>query len=80
MPGPVNVREATMADMPRVRALIEEYCRWIDLGAAYEEIEAELDTCRATTRRPPASSWWAPWQDKSRRWSRIVASRRASRR
>lgn len=43
VPGPVSVRDATSADMPRVRELIEEYCRWIDLEAAFEEIEAELD-------------------------------------
>jgi ribosomal protein S18 acetylase RimI-like enzyme len=38
-----NVRGATPADLPRVRALIEEYCRWIDLDLAFQEIEPELD-------------------------------------
>jgi ribosomal protein S18 acetylase RimI-like enzyme len=43
MVGAMNVRDATPADMPRVRALVEEYCLWIDLDLAFREIEAELD-------------------------------------
>jgi len=43
MPEAVSVRDATKADMPRVRALIEEYCRWIDMDLAFQEIEPELD-------------------------------------
>lgn len=29
--------------MPVVRSLIEEYCRWIDIDLAFQEIDAELD-------------------------------------
>jgi putative acetyltransferase len=36
--GPVRTDE-----MPAVRRLIEEYCRWIDLDLAFQEIDAELD-------------------------------------
>lgn len=43
MAGTTSVRDATPADIPRVRALIEEYCRWIDLDLAFQEIEPELD-------------------------------------
>ena len=39
----VSIEEATPADIPVVRALIEEYCRWIDLDAVFQEIDAELD-------------------------------------
>ena len=37
------VRPATSADMAGIRALIEEYCRWIDLDAVFNEIGPELD-------------------------------------
>jgi ribosomal protein S18 acetylase RimI-like enzyme len=37
------VGPATDADLPAVRALIEEYCRWIDMDLAFQEIDAELD-------------------------------------
>jgi ribosomal protein S18 acetylase RimI-like enzyme len=39
----VTIEEATPADIPVVRALIEEYCRWIDLDLVFQEIDAELD-------------------------------------
>jgi ribosomal protein S18 acetylase RimI-like enzyme len=39
----LTVREATPADIPLVRGLIVEYCRWIDLDLAFQEIAAELD-------------------------------------
>ena len=32
-----------MNEPSAVRALIEEYCRWIDLDLTFQEIEAELD-------------------------------------
>ena len=38
-----SVRPAGADDMVAVRALIEEYCRWIDLDLTFQEIEAELD-------------------------------------
>ena len=38
-----SVRPAGAADMGAVRALIEEYCRWIDLDLTFQEIDAELD-------------------------------------
>ena len=38
-----TIRPATAADMPTVRQLIEEYCRWIDIDLAFQEIAAELD-------------------------------------
>lgn len=37
------VRAAAAADMPLVRQLIEEYCRWIDIDLAFQEIGSELD-------------------------------------
>jgi ribosomal protein S18 acetylase RimI-like enzyme len=37
------VRPAVAADMAAVRALIEEYSRWIDLDLTFQEIDAELD-------------------------------------
>jgi ribosomal protein S18 acetylase RimI-like enzyme len=40
---PITIGPATAGDMPAARALIEEYCRWIDLDLAFQEIEAELD-------------------------------------
>lgn len=39
----MTIAEATRDDIPAVRALIEEYCRWIDLDLAFQEINAELD-------------------------------------
>jgi ribosomal protein S18 acetylase RimI-like enzyme len=39
-----SVRPAGAADMGAVRALIEEYCRWIDLDLTFQEIDAELDS------------------------------------
>jgi putative acetyltransferase len=38
-----SVRPAAAADMAKVRGLIEEYCRWIDLDLTFQEIGAELD-------------------------------------
>ncbi len=38
-----SVRPAGPADVPMVRALIDEYCRWIDLDLTFQEIDAELD-------------------------------------
>lgn len=38
-----TIRAATPADMATVRQLIEEYCRWIDIDLAFQEIAAELD-------------------------------------
>ena len=38
-----SVRPAGAADLAIVRALIQEYCRWIDLDLAFQEIDAELD-------------------------------------
>jgi ribosomal protein S18 acetylase RimI-like enzyme len=43
MAASITVGPATDADLPVVRALIEEYCRWIDMDLAFQEIEAELD-------------------------------------
>ena len=37
-----TIRAATPADMATVRQLIEEYCRWIDIDLAFQEIAAEL--------------------------------------
>jgi ribosomal protein S18 acetylase RimI-like enzyme len=39
----LHVRPATAADLAGVRALIEEYCRWIGLDAVSREIGPELD-------------------------------------
>jgi ribosomal protein S18 acetylase RimI-like enzyme len=39
----LHVRPATSADLAGVRALIEEYCRWIGLDAVNREIGPELD-------------------------------------
>lgn len=39
----IAVRDAVPADLPVVRALIEEYCQWMALDAATVEIAAEID-------------------------------------
>ena len=43
MTARTTVGPATDADLPAVRALIVEYCRWIDMDLAFQEIDAELD-------------------------------------
>jgi ribosomal protein S18 acetylase RimI-like enzyme len=43
MTARTTVGPATDADLPAVRALIEEYCRWIDMDLAFQEIDGELD-------------------------------------
>ncbi len=30
------------SELPEIRAMIEEYCRWIDVDLAFQEIDAEL--------------------------------------
>ncbi|MDH4064179.1 MAG: GNAT family N-acetyltransferase [Acidobacteriota bacterium] len=39
----MSIREASSADIPAVRALIDEYCRWIGLDLTFQEIQPELD-------------------------------------
>jgi ribosomal protein S18 acetylase RimI-like enzyme len=43
MSSAVDLGPARPDEMPAVRALLVEYCRWIDLDATFEEINAELD-------------------------------------
>jgi ribosomal protein S18 acetylase RimI-like enzyme len=37
------IRPALAADIPQVRAMLEEYVEWIGLDLAFQEIEAELN-------------------------------------
>lgn len=37
------IEPAGAADLPRVRLLLEEYCAWIELDLAFQEIDAELE-------------------------------------
>lgn len=39
----MRIRDAEAADLPRVRALIDEYCRWLAIDLRFQDIEAELD-------------------------------------
>jgi GNAT superfamily N-acetyltransferase len=39
----VSIGPARADEMPAVRAMIEEYCRWIGLDLTFQEIDAELD-------------------------------------
>lgn len=39
----VDIRHVTPADIPRVRALLEEYVAWIALDLSFQEIDAELN-------------------------------------
>lgn len=41
--APPPIEPALPDDIPAVRALLEEYCRWIDLDLTFQEIDAELD-------------------------------------
>jgi len=43
MPAHVDLGQARPDEMPAVRALLVEYCRWIDLDLTFQEIDAELD-------------------------------------
>jgi ribosomal protein S18 acetylase RimI-like enzyme len=52
MTARTTVGPATDADLPAVRALIEEYCRWIDMNLAFQEIDAELDGLPGEYRAP----------------------------
>jgi ribosomal protein S18 acetylase RimI-like enzyme len=38
----VVLEPAQASDIPTVRALLEEYCAWIELDLAFQEIDAEL--------------------------------------
>ena len=39
----LQIRPATSADVPNVRAMLREYVDWIGLDLAFQEIDAELD-------------------------------------
>ncbi len=39
----LQIRPATVADMPDVRAMLREYVEWIAQDLAFQEIDAELD-------------------------------------
>ena len=39
----LQIRPATSADLPNVRAMLREYVEWIGLDLAFQEIDAELD-------------------------------------
>lgn len=38
----MNIRPATVADIPQVREMLEEYVAWIGLDLAFQEVDAEL--------------------------------------
>lgn len=42
MPPGIVIEPARAADIAAVRALLEEYCAWIALDLAFQEIDAEL--------------------------------------
>jgi len=48
----ITVREAAAAEMPAVRTLIEEYCRWIGLEVVFQEVAAELETLPGAYQPP----------------------------
>jgi GNAT superfamily N-acetyltransferase len=37
------IEPAQATDIPTVRALMEEYCAWVELDLAFQEIDAELE-------------------------------------
>jgi putative acetyltransferase len=39
----MQIRAANSADIPKVRAMLQEYVAWIGLDLAFQEIDAELD-------------------------------------
>jgi ribosomal protein S18 acetylase RimI-like enzyme len=39
----LEIGPARLDEMPALRSLLEEYCRWIDLDLTFQEIDAELD-------------------------------------
>lgn len=69
----ISLSPATGADMPAVRALIEEYCRWIDMDLAFQEINAELDGLPGDYS-PPGGCLLVAWMDGTP--AGIVAYRR----
>lgn len=39
----MDIRHASPADTPRLRALLRDYVEWIGLDLAFQEVEAEID-------------------------------------